>query len=111
MWFGLSLLDHFVPQVLWEWNVYQAVAVHMTNFAAAHAEFRAAKTMRCLADSLPGRHHGCYFLSCPWYRHKRHLTCLDGSHHLQAAATRFVSLTYVDFEITNKVMRPEQRVC
>jgi hypothetical protein len=39
----------------WKRNVYETVAVDMTDFAMAQAEFRTAKTMRRVRDLVPSR--------------------------------------------------------
>lgn len=53
--FGLSTSHQFISHMQRKRNVNEAVAVNVANFAAAHAEFRAAKAMRRVFDFFPAR--------------------------------------------------------
>jgi len=46
-----TTLDQFIAHIQRERNIHKPVTVNVTNFAAAHAELRAAKSVRCMPDS------------------------------------------------------------
>lgn len=50
---GHPAFDKLIPHAERKWNIDQTVAVHMTDFAAAHTEFSATKTMRSSREFLP----------------------------------------------------------
>lgn len=69
VWLGLAGGYQFVAHRFREGNVQQAVAMDMSQFAAAEAEFQAAVTVRLDFDfgPLAGRFNDAAL--CPWNGH------------------------------------------
>jgi hypothetical protein len=69
VWFSQSAFDQFIANIQRKRNVYQAVAVDVTNFAATYAVFCAAKTMCRMLDRFPTRDLSMDSLSSTLHRH------------------------------------------
>jgi len=87
---GRPAFDQLIAHAEWKWNIDEAVAVHMADFAMAETEFGATKTVRPNRDFFPTTHHFKDSLSTAYDRHRvtpsresnhalDHIVCLDVS--------------------------------
>jgi len=67
--FSGSALHELIAHGQWKRNVYETVTVDVADFAAAHAKFVAAKTVRRMGDFFPRRNRIVDSLRCVCDRH------------------------------------------
>jgi len=77
--FGHSVFDQFIAYRHGKGNIYEAIAMDVTNFAVPHAVLGTAKTMRRMFDSFPARNLDMNFLCSTLHRHDFYSPSLTNS--------------------------------